>query len=79
MSVLLLQDDLQQLQMKLVQRQLAEPGMALSPALLFGDLSPWAGDPDIFGLLKDVSEDRGNPQSDRLKLLSNLKAAIHCV
>ena len=59
LTLLLLQDELQQLQMKLVQRQLAEPGMALSPALLFGDLSPWAADPEILGLLKDVSEGRG--------------------
>ena len=50
-----LQGDLQSLQMQLVQRQMAEPGLALSPALLFGDPTPWAEDPQMLALLKGVA------------------------
>jgi len=53
------QDDLQKLQVQLVQRQLAEPDLALSPALLFGDLTPWAGDPHMLSLLRDVANGQG--------------------
>ena len=54
-----LQGDLQQLQVQLVQRQLAEPGLALSPALLYGDLTPWAGDSIMLGMLRDVANGKG--------------------
>ncbi len=54
-----LQGDLQQLQVQLVQRQLAEPGLALSPALLYGDLIPWAGDSNMLGMLRDVANGKG--------------------
>lgn len=54
-----MQEDLQSLQMQLVQRQLAEPGMALSPALLFGDLSAWAADESLMHLLKQVASGQG--------------------
>jgi len=54
-----LQGDLQQLQVQLVQRQLAEPGLALSPALLSGDLTPWAGDSIMLGMLIDVANGKG--------------------
>lgn len=45
--------------MQLVQRQLAEPGLALSPALLFGDLAPWAADAALMALLQDVASGQG--------------------
>ena len=54
-----LQGDLQQLQVQLVQRQLAEPGLTLSPALLYGDLTPWAGDCIMLGMLRDVANGKG--------------------
>lgn len=56
-----MQEDLQKLQVQLVQRQLAEPGLALSPALLYGDLTPWAGDSYMLGLLRDVANGQGRP------------------
>ena len=58
-----LQGDLQQLQVQLVQRQLAEPGLALSPALLYGDLTPWAGDSIMLGMLRDVANGKGTQRT----------------
>ena len=58
-----MQEDLHSLQMQLVQRQLAEPGLALSPALLFGDLSPWAADATLMTMLKDVATGQGTTRS----------------
>ena len=57
-----MQDDLQQLQMQLVHRQMAEPGMALSPALLFGDPNAWAADPQMLSLLRDIASGQGTGQ-----------------
>lgn len=57
-----MQDDLQHLQMQLVQRQMAEPGLALSPALLFGDPSAWAADPQMLSLLRDIASGQGTCQ-----------------
>ena len=54
-----MQDDLQSLQMQLVQRQMAEPGLALSPALLFGDPTLWGEDPKVLSLLRDVAYGQG--------------------
>ena len=54
-----MQDDLQSLQMQLVQRQMAEPGLALSPALLFGDPTLWGKDPKMLALLRDVACGQG--------------------
>ena len=54
-----MQDDLQNLQMQLVQRQMAEPGLALSPALLFGDPTLWGEDPKMLTLLRDVAYGQG--------------------
>ena len=54
-----MQDDLQSLQMQLVQRQMAEPGLALSPALLFGDPTTWGEDPKMLTLLRDVAYGQG--------------------
>ncbi|KAL0020541.1 hypothetical protein WJX79_010459 [Trebouxia sp. C0005] len=61
-----IQGDLQHLQVQLVQRQLAEPGLALSPALLYGDLTPWAGDSSMLGMLRDVAN--GKVPAEELSL-----------
>ncbi|DBA84427.1 hypothetical protein WJX77_002493 [Trebouxia sp. C0004] len=63
-----LQGDLQHLQVQLVQRQLAEPSLALSPALLYGDLTPWAGDSIMLGMLRDVAN--GKVPAEELSLMS---------
>ncbi|KAL3145648.1 hypothetical protein ABBQ32_003187 [Trebouxia sp. C0010 RCD-2024] len=68
------QDDLQSLQLQLVQRQMAEPGLALSPALLFGDPTLWAEDPKMLKFLRDVAY--GQVPAEELSLVSGASSAL---
>ena len=67
-----MQDDLQSLQMQLVQRQMAEPGLALSPALLFGDPTLWGEDPNMLTLLRDVAYGQGGLDHHLVQTLTDL-------
>ena len=71
-----MQEDLQKLQVQLMQRQLAEPGLALSPALLYGDLTLWAGDPHMLGLLTDVANGKGRVDSNQARISESVRVFV---
>ena len=71
-----MQEDLQKLQVQLMQRQLAEPGLALSPALLYGDLTPWAGDPHMLGLLTDVANGKGRVDANQASISQPVRVFV---
>ena len=73
-----MQDDLQSLQMQLVQRQMAEPGLALSPALLFGDPTLWGEDPKMLTLLRDVAYGQGRLDHGSVQTPTDLSVSLFC-